>query len=412
MCGIVGVIMKPRNGFIKQTEDAFYQLLFANTVRGDDSTGVIAIETDTSFHIMKEAVEATWFIPQFQYSPVGKEMWTKGKALIGHNRKGTVGKVKDDTAHPFVIGGEFAMVHNGTLIGHKKLADTEVDSEALAIVLAKAFMEKDAKEAVEKQLADVHGAYALAMYDQRHDVVRLLRNKERPLALVETSNAWFYASEGLMLHWILARNGYTSKELETLRSIPEDTLLTFDLAANTLVEEKLSVKKHTPHTTNTPTVVYGGLKTSKSSPKPTVIASLSKNEFKRIRRKLIGTVIEWWADDHIETNFPKEYTEGETLFNLMGTCDEIDEDHIIHTQVDVSELHIKPSNLDDRLWSGRVDNMVYSTKTGMMSVYLINAKPLPISVKKVKKDTTPLVIDAAYIQRKLDEKEKTLTLVH
>lgn len=366
---------------------------------------------------MKEAVEAAWFVPQMQYGTLGKSLWTCGKALIGHNRKGTVGKIKDDTAHPFVVDDNFAMVHNGTLYQHDKLAKTEVDSEALAIVLAKAFEQDDYKESLEALLPKVNGAYAVAMYDQRHHKVRLLRNKERPLAIVETPDAWFYASEGLMLHWILARNGYTTKELESLRAVPEDTVFEFDLTSNILSEEKITVKKYTPHTTNT--VVYGAGAGTKSNitvyKKSPIAEGISKNEFKRIRRRLMGTRIEWWADDYVEAHFPKTYDEGETVFNLMGDSDTIQEDHVIHALIDVADLKMVPDKLCDRRWIGQVTEMTYNTKTKTLSVYVTDASPLPVSFKKTPsggRTEKDLVIDAAYIQKALDDQEKALVTMH
>ena len=82
MCGIVGVILKADKGFLKQTEESFYQMLYADALRGDDSTGIISVENDTTFHISKEASHPAWFIPVYDASPVGKAMWADGKALI------------------------------------------------------------------------------------------------------------------------------------------------------------------------------------------------------------------------------------------------------------------------------------------------------------------------------------------
>jgi glucosamine 6-phosphate synthetase-like amidotransferase/phosphosugar isomerase protein len=39
MCGIVGMVVKPNNGFSVKTENVFNQLLYADAVRGEDSTG-------------------------------------------------------------------------------------------------------------------------------------------------------------------------------------------------------------------------------------------------------------------------------------------------------------------------------------------------------------------------------------
>ena len=412
MCGIVGVIVKPNNGLIKQIEDSFYELLFVGTLRGDDSTGVIAVEKDTTFHIAKEAGEAAWFVPQFQHSKIGKDMWACGKALIGHNRKGTVGKVEDASAHPFVVEDEFALVHNGTLWGHEKLAKTTVDSEALAIVLAGAFKEEDYKAALETTLPEVNGAYAVALYDQRHNKVRLLRNKDRPLAIVETSNAWYFASEGMMLQWILARNGYSILELKTLRSLKEDVVVSFDLDTNKMTEEEVSVKKYTPHqatkqggagSTGTVLTIKKTLGTK---------ADLSKNMFKKIRKQFMNFRIEWWADDYIETNFPKTFQDGEKLFDLLGDCDTLEENHIVHTTVDVNALKMAPDKLIERRWSGRVIEMDFNPKTKQIHMWVAEASPLPVSFKKGKKPVKDDVIDAAWIERKIDEQEKVVSALH
>lgn len=245
MCGIVGMVLKHNTGLIKQTEDVFDQLLYANALRGEDSTGVIAVEKDSSFHIAKDASPSSWFGPAFKESDISKKMWNNAKAMIGHNRKKTIGKIEDATAHPFVVDDEFAMVHNGTLFGHAQLAKTEVDSEALAIVLAEAFKEEDYVEKVEETLGRVNGAYAVAMYDQRHHKVRLLRNKDRPLCIAETNNAWFFASEGGMLYWIMSRNNVSLKDVK-VELIPEHTLIEFDLDTTKETRQVLTPKKPTP----------------------------------------------------------------------------------------------------------------------------------------------------------------------
>jgi len=60
MCGLVGMIVKGNSGLIKQHEDTFYQLLYADALRGEDSTGVIGVEKDTTFHIAKETLLASF----------------------------------------------------------------------------------------------------------------------------------------------------------------------------------------------------------------------------------------------------------------------------------------------------------------------------------------------------------------
>ena len=399
MCGIVGVVLKTDKGFLKQTEDSFYQMLYADALRGDDSTGIISVENDTTFHISKEASHPAWFIPIYDASPIGKAMWSDGRALIGHNRKKTMGSIDDTSAHPFVVGDEFAMVHNGTLYNHQALAKTTVDSEALTIHLAKAFEHDDYVADVEEALGQVTGAYAVAMYDQRHNAIRLLRNKERPLCYIEMENAWYFASEAGMLLWILSRNGYDMTKSK-VQFIPEHTLVSFNLDNNTINEEVLVPKKpYTPIKTIVKAYT-GGMAGINGKD------GLSKNAFKRFRRKIINTKLEWWCEDFIESNYPKTLYDGEVMLTLMGVCDELLIDHHLSTEINYKDLILTPDDLTDRLWTGIVEDVFYDVKSKRVSIHLRDALPLPVSYRK------NTVIDAEYIKRKLDDKEKAESLVH
>jgi hypothetical protein len=402
------MIVKGNSGLIKQHEDTFYQLLYADALRGEDSTGVIGVEKDTTFHIAKEAVTASWFIPQLDAHKIGKDMWRDGKAYIGHNRKSTIGKTIDENAHPFTVNDEFAMVHNGTLYGHRELANTTVDSEALAIHLHKAFTEDEYVETVEKALGQVNGAYAVAMYDQRKHVVRLLRNKDRPLSLVETPNAWYWASEGALLFWVLARNGYDMSKCE-IKNVPEFQLHTFDLDKTTLATEDL-VPKKAPAPVLIPT--KGGAKTTSMG----VISKskqegLSKNSYKKFRKNLLGKKLEWWAEDYVETNYPKNIASGETDITMMGVADKLLIDHLIVSRIDLKELNLQESELIERLWTGTVTDLSYDPRTKKVSLEVGDALPLPVSFRSNPANVP--VIDAEYIRRKIDEQdEKTRAAYH
>lgn len=406
MCGIVGMIVKSKTGLVKQQEDCFYQLLYADVVRGEDSTGVIGVENDSTFHIAKEAISAEWFIQTLENDPISASMWRDGKAYIGHNRKTTIGKTTDENAHPFVVNDEFAMVHNGTLYNHRALADTTVDSEALTIHLHKAFTKDDYLDDVNEALGKVNGAYALAMYDQRKHVVRLLRNKDRPLCYVETMNAWYFASEGGMLFWILTRNGYGAKDID-IKIVPEHTLITYDLASNQVITEAVTPKKHitpTPAPTGGVSTKYTG-GTSKAYDD-----GLSKNAYKRFRKHMIGKKVEWWCEDFVELNFPKTFEQGETEAILMGVSDELLVDHMMRADINIKELNLLSNDLTDRLWTGMVRDMSYDPKTKRVLMSLVDCLPLPVSFRK--NHTKPEIIDGDYIQRKLDAEEKAKLTYH
>lgn len=391
MCGIVGVIARHKIGLLGQHLTCFDQLLYIDALRGEDSTGLIGVGRDTSFHIAKEASEATYFLYGYSKEKARSELVRDGKAVIGHNRKKTYGEINDENAHPFVVNGEFAMVHNGTLRNHEKLAKTNVDSEALAIHLHKAFENDADTAAIEKALGEVEGAYAVAMYDQRVNKVRLLRNDERPLCYVQCNNAWFFASEAASLWWIMSRNGYDQKDWETKWLAPH-SLIEFDLDLDSVEERKLTVKKYTPpsNTANTSGGTTKGpiIKYSKI----TNISGLSKNEFKRLRKQYLGLSVEFFVDDWVETNFPRTLAEGETMVTLMGTSDVIKYSHNIIAPFDTTYLDHEIEDCIRTIWRGRVEELEYNPKTRSMVIQIANAVMIPSSKPTKKKEHLPVLV--------------------
>ena len=195
MCGLVGVI----GNITKDTRLVFNQLLYADTFRGFDSTGVIQIDNSGDYSMFKRACPA----PDFLDMGRAKSVITKvGHALLGHNRAATVGGVVHDNAHPFEMPNLVGM-HNGTLRVRNQLDrhnDFKVDSENLLWHIDQFGLQ----DAVDK----CTGAYALVWYDLETQKVNFYRNNERPLSLTFSDDGkhMFYASEAKMLGWILHRN--------------------------------------------------------------------------------------------------------------------------------------------------------------------------------------------------------------
>lgn len=403
MCGIVGVAIKKNYGFFKKEEDVFYDLLFADTLRGDDSTGMVFVEKDGSFGIVKDRYSAPLILDEFRNTNMGKSMLQLGKAMIGHNRKATIGKVEKDTAHPFVVDDVFALVHNGTLHGHKQLADTAVDSEALAIHLKKVLGPDYTKEAFEKAIGKVYGAYAVACFNQETNKLHLFRNSQRPLCIVETDEAWFWASEYGMLSWILSRHSITIKK-DAAEFVKEDTLYTIDLTDNKLTKEAYTPKKYTAVTNNTPmvigtkvTVATGGL----------ISNGVSKNEFKRLKKQLAFKQIQFFADDYVEKNFPKLIESGETELCLFGELldDEYKFYHSIQAYIDLKQHpSLQDGRFTNKLYSGRIFELSYDSAGGGIIVHVDHVLPMPSSL-----DKKPTIIDDTWINKKLDEQDKNET---
>lgn len=404
MCGIVGLALKKNAGFYKKDEDIFYDLLFANTLRGDDSTGVVFVEKDGSFGYIKDAYSAPMVIDDFRKDSLSRSMYQLGKAMIGHNRKATVGKVQKDTAHPFIVDNTFAMVHNGTLFGHNLLAKTTVDSEALAIHLKKVLGKDFDKETFEEAIGEVYGAYAVACYNQETHKIHLLRNSQRPLFIVETDEAWVWASEYGMLAWILSRHG-VAIEKDKAEQVKENCIYTIDLTENKLTKEDYVPKKAQP-VTNTNLMVIGtsGIKTTGEQNGMT-----SKQEYKRLRKKLVFQTVTFWADDYVEKNFPKLREDGETELTLFGELlsNEYTFYHAVQAEFNLKQHPALQEKFINRIYSGRIYDLEYDSKGGGIIVKMDRLCPVPSQSKGT-------LIDGKWIANKLDEKDKheTQAMLH
>lgn len=206
MCGIVGIIAKDDFGFYADADDIFEELLYADGVRGMDSTGVFLTTKKNQVQVLKQAVNPGIFTGTASWKGMKEQINKKARIVIGHNRKATHGEVVSKNAHPFVKEkGEgkdkqsIILVHNGFISNHKELdADVSVDSEAIATTLLE---HEDPVKALEK----LSGAWALVWYNWGTKKLYLARNDQRPLHLTEYGSILYLASEEDMLRWVLKR---------------------------------------------------------------------------------------------------------------------------------------------------------------------------------------------------------------
>ena len=191
MCGIVGMISKATNGFQHDEKETFREMLVMDQVRGMDGTGVMGVFHNRQCSVAKIGTNASNFIDMEAYKKFEGKIFHQFWAVFGHNRKATQGSISSKNSHPFV-SDNIVLIHNGTLNNHKQIADTDVDSEAIAVGLN--------KEEASTFLGKLHGAYALVWYDKRDKRIHVARNDERPLYIAETPNSWLFCSEtGIML---------------------------------------------------------------------------------------------------------------------------------------------------------------------------------------------------------------------
>lgn len=196
MCGLVGVITKNAFGFNKIHTNIFTHMLYCDGLRGWDSTGVFHVNKHGNVAWAKNKFTPMNLIGQKEYKEIMDDAFKQGRVLIGHNRKATTGTISDENAHPF-IDDNIILVHNGVIYNHKKHADTEVDSHAIACLIR----EKGHEQAIK----EIDGAFALIWYDINTKLLHLARNNKRPLHMVETKDSWYIASEVEMLKWLVLR---------------------------------------------------------------------------------------------------------------------------------------------------------------------------------------------------------------
>jgi len=115
MCGIVGISVKKgaKDSNIYPATGVFKSLMYENTSRGKDSTGIL-YASDKDWEVY------TGFLPgKDAQNFVLPELDTN--TMLGHVRFATVGNKTDYlNVHPFTTG-KFVGMHNGTIFNHKLL---------------------------------------------------------------------------------------------------------------------------------------------------------------------------------------------------------------------------------------------------------------------------------------------------
>ena len=208
MCGIVGVISAYSNGFSANESAAFTDMLVMDTVRGFDSTGAMAITNVGNLDMLKAALTGSAFVKASEYSYFKSNLLFDGLMAFGHNRAATRGTVNDRNAHPFLVNdNKICLLQNGTYRGsHKHHKDVEVDTEAIAHVIAE-------EDDVEKALQKVDAAYALVWYNTQTKTLHIIRNSERPLFIAYSKeNTVMFASEPGIIFAAAYRNGIEFKK--------------------------------------------------------------------------------------------------------------------------------------------------------------------------------------------------------
>lgn len=257
MCGIVCIIVKDNTKVLgKGHIDIFKQMLYADALRGWDSTGIASISGDDAVTVVKDACTPGMLFnrtPDFKWS-------VQTRALVGHNRSATRGALNKENAHPFQEK-HITLVHNGTLNTHRHMKDVQVDSHAIT----HSFVEKGAVPTLEQ----LDGAYALVWFDEETKLIRCTRNEQRPLFILESDDCFFIASEKELVQWICARNNL--KIRKTTNCVP-GTLYNFtENQKNQIYIEAIKYKLPAPKKTQAFSNPVGSTKNTGTTNQPKML---------------------------------------------------------------------------------------------------------------------------------------------
>lgn len=212
MCGLLGLIARTNSGFLHGDLQAFEQMLVVNTVRGADSVGAFTKFGNGDVRAIKHGGNPFNLLRTSEWREYRQAVIHRGKFLVGHNRKATMGEINTDNAHPFVED-HIALVHNGTLRSQNNLTkrQTVVDSNAIAHALAEE--EGDPRKVLDR----IDGAFALIWYNAKEDKLYAARNEERTLVLIESDRHWVLASETWIAAYPMSRNNLEVKNVTVIK---------------------------------------------------------------------------------------------------------------------------------------------------------------------------------------------------
>ncbi|MBX4200499.1 glutamine--fructose-6-phosphate transaminase (isomerizing) [Candidatus Parcubacteria bacterium] len=192
MCGIIGYIGK------KQALPLLMDGLRHESYRGYDSSGVVVFDHDNV-----TLVKATGKLEKLEEKIQGMDI--PGKIGLGHTRWATHGGVTEENAHPHAdCKQNIFVIHNGIIENYQQIKDelqakghrfiSETDTEVLSH-LVEHFFTGNLEEAVGKALAQVRGAYGIAVIAKQDPDKIVVARLSAPIVISVNNDGGFIASD-------------------------------------------------------------------------------------------------------------------------------------------------------------------------------------------------------------------------
>ena len=201
MCGIVAAAAQ------REVSEILLEGLRRLEYRGYDSAGMALIDKDHALQLHKYAGKVQALEDANAQNPIA------GFRGIAQTRWATHGEPTSLNAHPHLAGNRVALVHNGIIENHSHLRDaliaegveflSQTDTEVIVHLIHKALMSgATLLEAVQQTIAQLEGAFAIAVVDIEHEDEVIVAREGSPLVLGVGSGETFAGSDTLALRQV------------------------------------------------------------------------------------------------------------------------------------------------------------------------------------------------------------------
>jgi len=210
MCGIIGVTG------VGNASNLIYEGLKLLQHRGQESVGILTYDGHDYKKILKDGLVHEAISPTELNS-------LNGSTGLGHVRYSTSGRKKDngfcDVEHPKqpILGIDFALVHNGTIVNYGYMVNVlerrrigispgeDSDTQLVAKIIGSS-EEADIEKRIKKSLETIKPTYSMLI--QHENALFLCRDRtgNRPLYIGNIGGGYIAASEGSVLNSLGATN--------------------------------------------------------------------------------------------------------------------------------------------------------------------------------------------------------------
>ncbi len=198
MCGVVGAVAQ------RDVIEILVEGLRRLEYRGYDSAGVAVLNSQKQLQRVRCLGKVKMLTDAVAREPL------EGGPGIAHTRWATHGQPSERNAHPHISNDRIAVVHNGIIENYVKLRaqlqaqgfvfTSETDTEVIAHLVDYEFRNsEDLLQAVQKSVAQLHGAYGMVILDQNEPERLVLARSGSPMVIGLGIGENFVASDPLAL---------------------------------------------------------------------------------------------------------------------------------------------------------------------------------------------------------------------